>query len=704
MAEELVLPASVTDRFSKPLQDLQKKLKDFRPSDGMRAVERNFRTLRDQVNQATRAIKDAGNGLAGGMGLPGLSIGALSAAGAIAALTANTRQFATQTVAMRNFARDTGIATAKLKELQAVSAGLGIDSDAMKQAVTFSAQNADALRRHQGTFQELSALGPGGRSIANDLAGTKSNDEVLEKSLRYLQNQKDAQQRRTLARMLFGDESMGALGNESPADLATRRSAARASISQQSKDDEEKAKAFLDSTERVSAALDKIKLSVGGALAPNLTAVADAMAAFANANSGQVKAFFDDVGKTLSSHNWSEDAAAIALVFGKTRAFIEYMTSLSPKLDQNMAGSRDAAKPGEIFQQKTGTWLDQLPKNWFSLGLKKGSFADWLLNGSEPGQPAHPHTATPTPGTDPNANRGMRETFMGADPIAYRPGARAAFTGMARAQDTVATIAAGVTKGMQDFAQTLQAGDGGAPSAGGGGGGGFMKASYQPGGGARGALNGMRAVREAVGVTTPSYNPGSEPAGKRIGGTRSWRNFNPGNIEYGKFAASHGAIGTDGRFAIFPDYATGRKAQESLLFDSKRYRDLTLSGAIHRWAPASENNVPAYLKAMGADPNTRMRDFTPAQRQQLLNAMQRHEGWRAGRIIGADPTPTASATPRKSAANTRAKADAAAAGRDGLHGRVSIDVRSKDHPVDAKTDGSPLFQELSIKRGNLMSI
>lgn len=31
----------------------------------------------------------------------------------------------------------------------------------------------------------------------------------------------------------------------------------------------------------------------------------------------------------------------------------------------------------------------------------------------------------------------------------------------------------------------------------------------------------------------------------RIGGSRSWRNNNPGNLEYGKFAKQHGAIGTD---------------------------------------------------------------------------------------------------------------------------------------------------------------
>ena len=36
----------------------------------------------------------------------------------------------------------------------------------------------------------------------------------------------------------------------------------------------------------------------------------------------------------------------------------------------------------------------------------------------------------------------------------------------------------------------------------------------------------------------------------RVGGSRSWRNFNPGNIRKGGFSNNHGAIGDDGSFAI----------------------------------------------------------------------------------------------------------------------------------------------------------
>ncbi len=38
------------------------------------------------------------------------------------------------------------------------------------------------------------------------------------------------------------------------------------------------------------------------------------------------------------------------------------------------------------------------------------------------------------------------------------------------------------------------------------------------------------------------------------GGTRAWRNNNPGNIRPSQFSYKNGAIGSAGGFAIFPTY------------------------------------------------------------------------------------------------------------------------------------------------------
>jgi peptidoglycan hydrolase-like protein with peptidoglycan-binding domain len=123
-------------------------------------------------------------------------------------------------------------------------------------------------------------------------------------------------------------------------------------------------------------------------------------------------------------------------------------------------------------------------------------------------------------------------------------------------------------------------------------------------------------------------------------GDRNWRNNNPGNIEYGDFAKSMGAIGTDGRFAVFPSVDMGNAAQETLQFEGKSYRDKSIADAISRYAPEFENDTAAYAAevaaAAGVPLSTKMRDLTPKQRAAFLAAQHRVEGMKAGTIMGAE--------------------------------------------------------------------
>lgn len=141
-------------------------------------------------------------------------------------------------------------------------------------------------------------------------------------------------------------------------------------------------------------------------------------------------------------------------------------------------------------------------------------------------------------------------------------------------------------------------------------------------------------VGAGKGWTTITDAQGNEV---RLTGARNWRNNNPGNIEYGPFARKHGAIGTDGRFAVFPSYEAGRAAKESLLFETPSYKNKTIRAAIARYAPAFENNVSAYAgavaNAIGVSPDTPLSSLTPEQRIVMLDAMQRVEGWKVGRAV-----------------------------------------------------------------------
>lgn len=147
-------------------------------------------------------------------------------------------------------------------------------------------------------------------------------------------------------------------------------------------------------------------------------------------------------------------------------------------------------------------------------------------------------------------------------------------------------------------------------------------------------------------------------------GARNWRNNNPGNIEYGPFAKSSGAIGTDGRFAVFPSYESGRNAKAKLLFESPSYRNKTIAGAISRYAPSFENNTGSYIAqvaaAAGVSPNTPISSLNPQQRIAMLDAMQRVEGFKPGREVplgsGGAPAPQMLASAQPQAAPAQAPA------------------------------------------------
>lgn len=123
---------------------------------------------------------------------------------------------------------------------------------------------------------------------------------------------------------------------------------------------------------------------------------------------------------------------------------------------------------------------------------------------------------------------------------------------------------------------------------------------------------------------------------RRTGGTRAWRNLNPGNIRYSEFSRKAGAIGQAGGFAVFSDEETGTRAISSLL-RGQSYNNLTIARAITRYAPPSENNTAAYHRRIqqitGLNINRRISDLSDGELSRVVDAIRAIEGWEAGRII-----------------------------------------------------------------------
>ncbi len=130
----------------------------------------------------------------------------------------------------------------------------------------------------------------------------------------------------------------------------------------------------------------------------------------------------------------------------------------------------------------------------------------------------------------------------------------------------------------------------------------------------------------------------------RSGGSRAWRNNNPGNIICSDFAQRQGSVGCAGRFAVFPDEATGMAAITANLrtsaYQTGRARGCpslpagSLGAAICRWAPPTENDTKAYQrmieKRTGIPVNTQMSSLDDAQLGRVANTIRAMEGWKQG--------------------------------------------------------------------------
>lgn len=123
---------------------------------------------------------------------------------------------------------------------------------------------------------------------------------------------------------------------------------------------------------------------------------------------------------------------------------------------------------------------------------------------------------------------------------------------------------------------------------------------------------------------------------RRSGGSRAWRNMNPGNIRYSEFSRRVGAIGQAGGFAVFPDEETGMRAIGALLRGDS-YNNLTIAAAISRYAPPVENDTAAYHRQIqrmtGLNINRRISDLSDTELARVTGAIRTVEGWTVGNTI-----------------------------------------------------------------------
>ena len=121
----------------------------------------------------------------------------------------------------------------------------------------------------------------------------------------------------------------------------------------------------------------------------------------------------------------------------------------------------------------------------------------------------------------------------------------------------------------------------------------------------------------------------------RTGGSRTWRNMNPGALRYGDFSKQYGACGVAGGFAVFPSEEQGMDALRGLL-QSDKYANLTIAAAIYKYAPPSDNNNPKLYqqrlaRMTGVSLNKKIKQLTAEELDRVALAIKEVEGWKIGK-------------------------------------------------------------------------
>lgn len=108
----------------------------------------------------------------------------------------------------------------------------------------------------------------------------------------------------------------------------------------------------------------------------------------------------------------------------------------------------------------------------------------------------------------------------------------------------------------------------------------------------------------------------------KVGGSLAWRCNNPGNLRDAstKIGTVTGAVG---KFAAFATLAEGRAAQRALYLN--KYGSMTVTAAINKLTPPSENDTAGYLKEL-EKAGVNLEGDVASQIDLLMTAVEAAEG------------------------------------------------------------------------------
>jgi len=149
------------------------------------------------------------------------------------------------------------------------------------------------------------------------------------------------------------------------------------------------------------------------------------------------------------------------------------------------------------------------------------------------------------------------------------------------------------------------------------------------------AEQGPPVIGDPPGKYTVQYFDEKGNMTMRIGGTRAWRNNNPGNLVKSSYSMSkkRGAIGKSGdsehTYPIYPDYETGHQALVVMLRGSV-YSPLTLRAAMKRFDSSQPKYIDTIVSITGLSPDRTIKSLSDAEFEQFWEAIEHTERWDVG--------------------------------------------------------------------------
>jgi predicted transcriptional regulator len=211
--EQLRLQATVVDNFSRPLANLQNRLRVVTKAPGLRDMQRDWQGIGSEITRVSRTISTTFAPALANLG--GLSLGA---GGALTAVAMSVRNFSAGVQGLKRFSEETGIAADRVRAFNELGERFGVSTDTMKGAMQTLATNMFDLRRRWGqAYGELRAMNLG--DLADDLAKSANNQEAMTKAFQRLGRIPDPEVRRRVSALLFGTPEIGSVAAAVGGDL-----------------------------------------------------------------------------------------------------------------------------------------------------------------------------------------------------------------------------------------------------------------------------------------------------------------------------------------------------------------------------------------------------------------------------------------------------------------------------------------------------